>query len=148
MWRRRCAKPTSSATTTRIPAPPVCSNCLSTRPSAAPGSCSKPAVRKALTRREAAQGSRNGLRRTEAVVDAEHGGVDPVLDLDRRCGAGGVAVTLQRERLRSEVHVVIFGEHRPIRRNQKFDTAACGPSGARIRSGEGEGEGAHAADRV
>ena len=33
-------------------APRSCSNCSSTRPSAAPGSCSRPAARKAPTRRE------------------------------------------------------------------------------------------------
>ena len=38
-------------TTTRIPAPRACSNSSSTRPSAAPGSCSRPAARKAPTRR-------------------------------------------------------------------------------------------------
>src|SRR6266487_7136489 len=51
MWRRQCARRTSFATITRIPAPQACSKSSSTKPSAAPGSCSKPAARKAATRR-------------------------------------------------------------------------------------------------
>src|SRR5713226_7945778 len=50
MWRPRCAKPTSFATIMRIPAPRACSKSSSTRPSAAPGSCSRPAARKAATK--------------------------------------------------------------------------------------------------
>ena len=43
--------PQALPTITRIPAPPACSKSSSTRPSAAPGSCSRPAARKAATRR-------------------------------------------------------------------------------------------------
>ncbi len=46
--------PQALPTTTRIPAPPACSRPSSTRPSGAPGSCSRRAARKAATRRSAA----------------------------------------------------------------------------------------------
>ncbi len=45
--------PQACRSSTRIPAPPACSRLSSTRPSGAPGSCSRPAARKAATRRRA-----------------------------------------------------------------------------------------------
>ena len=50
---RDAQSPQALPTITRIPAPPACSRPSSTRPSGAPGSCSKPAVRKAPTQRNA-----------------------------------------------------------------------------------------------
>ncbi len=49
-------KPTSFATIMRIPAPRACSKSSSTRPSAAPGFCSRPAGRKAPTRHKRGAG--------------------------------------------------------------------------------------------
>jgi starvation-inducible DNA-binding protein len=50
IWRPRCARHTSSPMTMRTPARPACSKPSSTKPSGAPGFCSRPAVRKAATR--------------------------------------------------------------------------------------------------
>ena len=70
---------TSWPTITRIPAPPDCSKPSSTRPSAVPGSCSKPAARKAATRRNTSHNRhceermRRRLRHSGAMRSIEPG---------------------------------------------------------------------------
>ena len=66
-------------TITRIPAPPACSRPSSTRPSGAPGSCSRPAARKAATRRNTSHNRhceermRRRLRHSGAMRSIEPG---------------------------------------------------------------------------
>jgi hypothetical protein len=56
-------------------------------------------------------------QRSEPEIHAYHGGVDPATDSNWLDECEGI---LRVERLGTEIHVIVFHEDRPIRREQIF----------------------------